>query len=70
MRDREPEPSGLEGLADVRVIEALLTSARTGQSVRIAPIDNGGWPDLRQGRYEPPHDEPDLVHARAPSARP
>ena len=69
LRDREPEPSGLEGLADVRVIEAILASARTGQRVEIAAIDSGAWPDPRQSRYEPPHDEPDLVHTRAPSLR-
>jgi predicted dehydrogenase len=70
LRDREPEPSGAEGLADVRIIEALMTSARTGQSVRVPPIDTGAWPDPKQGRYEPPHDEPDLIHARSPSSRP
>ncbi|HEX7252251.1 MAG TPA: Gfo/Idh/MocA family oxidoreductase, partial [Thermoanaerobaculia bacterium] len=35
---REPEPSGDEGLADVRVIRALYESARTGAPVRIAPV--------------------------------
>lgn len=68
-RDREPEPSGAEGLADVRVIEAILAAARTGQTVEIAPVDSGAWPDPRQARYEPPHDEPDLVHTRGPALR-
>ena len=35
LEDREPEPSGLEGLIDVRIIEALYESARTKRSVRL-----------------------------------
>jgi predicted dehydrogenase len=35
---REPEPSALEGLADVRAITALYGSARTGRPVRIEPV--------------------------------
>jgi glucose-fructose oxidoreductase len=34
---REPEPSGEEGLRDVRVIEALVASARRGAPVKLAP---------------------------------
>lgn len=37
LNGREPEPSGVEGLRDVRVIEALLESARTGRAVEVAP---------------------------------
>ncbi|HSN20291.1 MAG TPA: Gfo/Idh/MocA family oxidoreductase, partial [Usitatibacter sp.] len=37
LEDREPQPSGEEGLADVRVIEALYRSARTGRAVKLAP---------------------------------
>ena len=67
MRNREPEPSGVEGMADVRIIEAIMESAQTGHAVQLPAMDTGAWPDRRQARYEPPHDEPDLVHARAPS---
>jgi len=35
LKDRRPEPSGQEGLADVRTIEAILRAARTGQRVRL-----------------------------------
>ena len=34
-KGRDPEPSGEEGLADVRVIEALLSSAKTGKLVKL-----------------------------------
>ena len=34
----EPEPSGAEGLADVRVVEAIIESIRSGRPVAIAPL--------------------------------
>ena len=35
IRDQAPEPSGKEGLADVRVINAIYESAKIGRAVRI-----------------------------------
>lgn len=35
-KGRDPEPSGREGLADVRIIRALHESVRTGRPVRLA----------------------------------
>ena len=37
LNDREPEPSGEEGFCDVRVVEAILESARTGPPVLLRP---------------------------------
>jgi glucose-fructose oxidoreductase len=40
--DRQPEPSGIEGLQDVRTIEAIYRSARDGRPVtlpRLARVD-------------------------------
>jgi predicted dehydrogenase len=37
LKGREPEPSGEEGLQDVRIVEALYKSARTGKAIRIPP---------------------------------
>lgn len=62
----EPEPSGLEGLADVRVIEALLESARLNRPVRLAPVTQPRRPDRGQELVAPPVEEPDPVHAQAP----
>jgi glucose-fructose oxidoreductase len=64
---REPEPSGAEGLADVRAIEALYRSARTGRPVRIPPTRGVRRPDPRLERRRPPVEKPDLVNARAPT---
>jgi predicted dehydrogenase len=42
LEDRQPEPSGIEGLQDVRIIEAIYRSARDGRPVtlpRLARVD-------------------------------
>ncbi|MGA3121712.1 MAG: Gfo/Idh/MocA family oxidoreductase [Polyangiaceae bacterium] len=50
LTDTEPEPSGEEGLCDVRVLRAIEASARTGQRVNLAPYereDDRPRPSLR-----------------------
>jgi glucose-fructose oxidoreductase len=64
---KEPRPSGREGLADVRVIEALLESARSGKAVSLPKFDLGARPEPGQAIRRPPIQEPDLVHAEPPS---
>jgi len=42
LRDVVPEPSGIEGLTDVRIVEAIYRSARDGRPVtlpRVARLD-------------------------------
>jgi predicted dehydrogenase len=64
----EPEPSGWEGLADVRVIRALYRSADTGQPVTLDPFDKDTQrPSLDQEISRPPVRKPDLVNTDAPS---
>jgi glucose-fructose oxidoreductase len=48
LEDIEPEPSGREGLADVRVIEACLRSCRLGQAVPLESYSRRQWPTIRQ----------------------
>jgi len=38
LKDTQPEPSGEEGLQDVRIVQALYRSAESGRSVRIPPF--------------------------------
>jgi glucose-fructose oxidoreductase len=64
---KEPRPSGLEGLADVRAIEALLDSARTGKPVRLGRFKPGPRPEPRQEIHRPPIRKPELVKAVPPS---
>jgi predicted dehydrogenase len=65
---RRPEPDGQEGLADVKIIEALYASARIGQTVRLDLPPKTERPALSQNRKAPPVREPELVHAAAPQA--
>jgi predicted dehydrogenase len=65
--DRNPEPSGSEGLADVRVIEALQRSAATQRAIQLLPVGRAERPHAALESFVPPHAMPDLVHASAPS---
>jgi predicted dehydrogenase len=62
-----PEPSGWEGLADVRVIRALYRSADSGQPVTLEPFDKEDRPSLSQQLSRPPVKKPELVNTEAPS---
>jgi predicted dehydrogenase len=67
-RDVDPEPSGSEGLADVRVIRAIYESARTGRPVKLPAFERKRRPGLQQELQKPPVDKPpEEVHARKPS---
>jgi predicted dehydrogenase len=67
LEDREPEPSGEEGLADVRVLEAIVEAARSGKGVELAPFRRTKRPSSRQVIKKPPVRKPDTVHAPSPS---
>lgn len=67
LRGREPEPSGIEGLADVRVIRAIHESARTGRPVRLDPFEKRMRPSPAQAMEAPAVEELDLFHAQAPT---
>jgi glucose-fructose oxidoreductase len=47
-KDRQPEPSGEEGLRHIRIVEALYKSAKTGRAVRFAPYRPVTQPAGRQ----------------------
>jgi predicted dehydrogenase len=67
LENREPEPNGLEGLADVRIINALLESANHGKPVEIKPIESKQRPTVGQEIHKPAVEKPPLVKAQAPS---
>lgn len=66
-RDREPVPSGEEGLADVRIIAALYRSAETGRAVKLARRPKRAKPTRRHEVTRPPVRMPRLVGASPPS---
>ena len=66
--DQPVEPDGHEGMADVRVIEAIRRSARTGSAVFLPPLTKPLRPSLDQEIARPAHGEPSLVETEPPSA--
>jgi predicted dehydrogenase len=67
LEDRDPEPSGWEGLADLRVIDAIYESMKTGRPVKLGPFEKRQRPTMDQEIHVAPHDEPELVHAEQPT---
>lgn len=67
LRDKEPEPSGLEGLADVRIIQAIYQSARTGQVVELPALPAKKRPTPQQEIHRPAHGKPDTVNVKSAS---
>lgn len=67
--NREPEPSGREGLQDVRIIQALYESASSGKPVDLPPYTDAKYPSRAQEIRRPPVREPKLVKARPPFVR-
>ncbi len=67
LNNREPEPSGTEGLADVRVVRALYESARRRRPVRLAPFSRSKRPRASLAKRVPPVRKPKLVRVRPAS---
>jgi glucose-fructose oxidoreductase len=68
LQNRDPEPSGEEGLMDVRIMEAMNRSIRSGRWVKLAPAPRARRPTLRQEiRCPPVPREPPLVNAQPAS---
>ena len=67
LQNKEPEPSGIEGLADVRIVEAIYESARTRKVVEFPELPATRRPTARQEIHLPAHDKPKMVRAKSPS---
>jgi len=65
--DLDPEPSGWEGLADVRILQAIQASARFGRAVPIDPVPRPRRPDIGQEIRIPAHELPPLVDVEQPT---
>ena len=68
--DKNPEPSGEEGLIDVRIINALYRSAETGRVVKLPRMQKDVRPTRKQQLSRPAVDKPKLVRATPPSGKP
>jgi predicted dehydrogenase len=68
LNDMKPEPSGEEGLADIRIISALYRSIATGgRPVRLLPSSRDRRPSMQQQIWRPPVGKQPLVHVQSPS---
>jgi predicted dehydrogenase len=66
LSSKEPEPSGLEGLIDVQIVEAMYQSARTGKPVKLPKFPKKPRPTLDLNIKLPPIKQPDVIQADSP----
>jgi len=64
--DTEPEASAEEGLADLRVIDAIFASAEQRRPIRLKPFRRAARPGPEQIKLKPPVAEPETVHVDSP----
>jgi predicted dehydrogenase len=67
-KGKQPEPSGVEGLQDVRIIRALYRSADEGKPVKLDNTPPRKRPSKVQEISRPPARKPELIAAESPSA--
>jgi len=67
LKNRQPEPSGVEGMRDVSIIRSLYESVHKAGPVKFKTIKRRRYPDLRQEIYRPRVTTPKLVHVQAPT---
>lgn len=68
LENKSPEPSGQEGLIDVRIIQALYDSIESGRFVQLPPTQRDQRPGAHQIIQRPPLEkQPELIHAADPS---
>jgi glucose-fructose oxidoreductase len=68
LQNKDPEPSGAEGLNDVRIIQAIYESIETGQPVQVQTLERSQRATSEQTIKRPANEEkPELIHAASPS---
>jgi predicted dehydrogenase len=69
LNDKKPEPSGREGLADVRIIQAILESAESNRPIEVRQTEIAARPTLKQEIARPARAKaPRMVNAEPPAA--
>jgi predicted dehydrogenase len=66
-KNRQPEPSGEEGLQDVRIVEALYKSAKSGKAVKLPRFTKTTRPTGQQKITRPGVRKPALVKVESAS---
>jgi predicted dehydrogenase len=67
LNDREPEPSGEEGMQDVKIVEALYQSAKVGRPIAIRPFTKRKRPTGQQRITRPGVRKPRLIKVQSAS---
>jgi hypothetical protein len=67
LENKEPEPSGHEGLSDVRIVRAIHKAAQTGKMIELGDFSFKKKPTMRQEIDRPAHGKPKTVNAESPS---
>lgn len=66
LQNREPEPSGAEGFADLRIIEAIFESERRRCAIPLRPFHKEPRPTEQQLKKKRPVGRPRLVNVESP----
>lgn len=67
LQNKNPEPSALEGLADILIIEAIEKSLKTGRLENVQSVQKLDRPSSRQKIVRPGIKAPKTVHVTGPS---
>jgi predicted dehydrogenase len=67
LRNKTPEPSGWEGLADIRIVQAIYKSIRSGKKVELSEFHRKKRPGMKQEIRRPAHGKPSTIKAESPS---
>jgi predicted dehydrogenase len=67
LKDRAPEPSGEEGLQDVRIVQGLQESSRAGKTVKLRLFKKEQRPTGRQRITRPGIRKPSLIKVHSAS---
>ena len=67
LKNKTPEPGPVEGSADVKIIEAILTSIHTKAPVSLEPVQKTTYASQKQKFARPGVRKSKIVHATSPS---
>jgi glucose-fructose oxidoreductase len=67
LKNREPEPSGIEGLLDVHIVQSLYQSAKAGIPVRIHQLLKKSRPSMRMEIHREPAKRVRTVDVASPT---
>jgi predicted dehydrogenase len=67
LKNKDPEPSGTEGLMDVRIVQAVYESIRSRRPVLLGETISKKRPVMSQQIHRPAHTEPEIVRGHRPA---